>query len=147
MVGHNDVFTGADEIVGEALSAFVVIDNDFINVRESVDFLLRFFVERVAAVSDGMLVNNRDGEVDIVPEAVGMISERIDMLSTIIIELRFGMNLDELEAKSFGGELLRFWVGAVAATTNEILAAAERIALARIEIIARNFDALNALFF
>ena len=88
MIRHNDIFASANEVVGEAFSAFVVIDDDFIDVLNGVDFLLGFLIESVAAIGDGMLVNNRDSKVDIVPEAVGVISERINMLGAVVIKLR-----------------------------------------------------------
>ena len=88
MVRHDDMFTGTNEVIGEAFSTFVVIDDDFIDVFNGVDFLLGFLVEGVAAIGDGMLVNHRDSKVDIVPEAVGVISEWINMLSAVVIKLR-----------------------------------------------------------
>ena len=33
VIRHDDMFAGADEVVGEAFSAFVVVDDDFIDVR------------------------------------------------------------------------------------------------------------------
>ena len=85
MVGHNDMLASADKIVGETFGTFVVVDDDFIDVGESVDFLLRFGVESVAAISNGVLINYRDGEVDIVPETVGMIREWVNMFGAIVV--------------------------------------------------------------
>ncbi len=85
MIGHDDMFAGADEVVGEAFSAFVVVDDDFIDVCESVDFLLGFFVKSITAVCDSMFIDNRDGKVDIVPEAICMISEWVNMLSAVVV--------------------------------------------------------------
>ncbi len=85
MIRHDDVFTGTDEVVGEAFSAFVVVDDDFIDVCESVDFLLGFFVKSITAVCDSMFIDNRDGKVDIVPEAICMISEWVNMLSAVVV--------------------------------------------------------------
>lgn len=45
------------------------------------------------------------------------------------------MELDELEAKGVGGELLGFWVATVAGTGKEIFATDERVALATIFVI------------
>jgi hypothetical protein len=53
-----------------------------------IDFLLRFFVERVTAISDSMFIYNRDSEIDIVPETIGMVRKRIDVFSAIGVELR-----------------------------------------------------------
>ena len=88
------MFASADEIVGEAFCAFVVIDDDFVEVGEGVDFAVRCLVEGVWTVGDGMFVDNRDGEVEIVPETVGMIGKRIDVFGTVCVELRLGVELN-----------------------------------------------------
>ncbi len=87
VVRHNDMLAGADEVVGEALGALVIIDNDFVDIFKRVDFALRFFIESVAAISDGVLVDDRDSKVDVIPEAVSVISEWIDMFTTVGVEL------------------------------------------------------------
>ena len=123
VVRHNDMFASANKVVGEALGALVIIDNDFIDIFKRVDFALRFFIESVAAISDGVLVDDRDSKVDVIPEAVSVISERIDMFGTIVVELWQSMNLNELKAESVGSELLSFRIGAIATASKEIFAA------------------------
>ena len=123
MIGHDNMFASADEVISEAFRAFVVVDDDFVDVRKGVDFLLRCFIERFPTIGDSMFVNDRDSEVDIIPETVGVIGERIDVLGAVVVQLRFGMNLDKFEAEGFGGELLRFRIRAVTTTGKEVFAA------------------------
>ena len=79
------MFAGANEVIGEAFSAFVEVDFDFVEVGESFEFLIGFFVEGVWAVCDSMLVDDRYGEVEIVPKTIGVISEWVDMLGAVIV--------------------------------------------------------------
>lgn len=91
---HDDMFAGANEVASEAFGAFVVIDDDFVEVGEGFDFLIALFVEGAWTVGDGVLVDDRNGEVEVVPETVGVVGDGVDMLGAVRVELRLGMNLD-----------------------------------------------------
>ena len=41
-----------------------------------------------------MVVDDGDGEVEVVPETIGVICERVDVFGAIWIELRFGVELN-----------------------------------------------------
>jgi hypothetical protein len=64
-----------------------------------------------------MIVNDRYGEIDIVPETVGMICDRIDMFAPIGIQLWFCVKLNKLKTECVCSELLGFRVGTITATT------------------------------
>ena len=93
-IRHNDVLTGTDEIVSKAFSAFVKIDNDFIEIMKVFKLTIRLFVKGAWAVSDCLLINDRNGKVEIVPETIGMVSIRVNMWAAIRIELWLGVDLD-----------------------------------------------------
>ena len=39
-VGHNDMFAGADEVIGEAFGAFFEIDFDFVEIGEGFELFI-----------------------------------------------------------------------------------------------------------
>lgn len=65
-----------------------------------------FWGESVGAVGDEVGADDCEGEVDVVEEAIGPASDGVDGGLAIGVELRDGLELDELEAEGFGGELL-----------------------------------------
>lgn len=147
---HDDMLAGTDEVAGKAFGAFVVVDDDFVEVLDSFEFFVTLFIKSAWTVSNSMFVNDGDGEVEIVPEAVGMVGSGIDVDATISIELRIGVNLDELEAELVGNKSLCFGVGTVAATSEQVFSTTEAIALAGIEVVLGDevgFDALLFEFF
>ena len=93
-VGHDGAFAGADHIASETFGAFVEIDDDFVDVRESLKLFIGSFIEGHWAVSNGVVVNYSECEVEIVPEAIGVIGERINMLGAVFVELRLGVKLN-----------------------------------------------------
>ena len=93
---HDDVLAGADEIIRKTFSALVKVDGDFIKVCKWLDFAIGLFVERVWAVGDGVLVDDGNCEVKIIPKTVGVMSKWIDVLSAISVKLRLGVDLNEI---------------------------------------------------
>ena len=93
-IGHNDMLAGADEIISETFCALVVIDDDFIEIMKVFKLTIRLFVKGAWAVSDCLLINDRNGKVEIVPETIGMVSIRVNMWAAIRIELWLGVDLD-----------------------------------------------------
>ena len=128
-VGHNDMFAGADEVAGEAVGAFVEIDDDFVEIVEGLELSARGVVESLWAVSDGVLVDDRESKIEIIPEAVGVVGERVDVLGAVGVELRFGMELNQSKAEGFGSKSLSGRVGTIARAGEKIFAATERVAL------------------
>ena len=84
-VRHNGVFAGADHITGKTLGAFVVIDDDFVEVFDVFEFLARFVIESFRAVGDCVLVDDCESKIEVIPEAVGMVCERIDVVSAVVV--------------------------------------------------------------
>ena len=70
------MLAGTDEVAGKAFGAFVVVDDDFVEVLNSFELFVTLFIKSAWTVSDSMFVNDGDGEVEIVPEAVGMVGSR-----------------------------------------------------------------------
>ena len=144
------MLAGTDEVAGKAFGAFVVVDDDFVEVLDSFELFVALFIESAWTVSNSMFVNDGDGEVEIVPEAVGMVGSGIDVDATISIELRIGVNLDELEAELVSNKSLCFGVGTVATTSEQVFSTTEVIALAGLEVVLGDevgFDALLFEFF
>lgn len=121
--GHNDCFAGADQITGEAFGALGWVDENLVDIRNRLEFSARSFVESLWAISNRMLVDNAEREVEIVEEAVGMIGFWINKLAAVRISLWFGMELNKFEAESFGGELLRFRIRAIAGAGKQVFVA------------------------
>ena len=94
LVGHDGAFAGADHVASKALSAFIEVNDDFVDVSESLKLFVGNFVESHWAISDCVVVDDGDGEVDVVPEAIGVVGKWIDMLGTVGVELRLGVKLN-----------------------------------------------------
>ena len=84
-VGHNGAFAGADHIAGKAFGAFVKIDENFVEVGEGFELFVGSFVEGHWTIGDGVVVDNGEGEVEIVPETVGVVGDWVDMLSAVVV--------------------------------------------------------------
>ena len=69
-----------------------------------------------------MFVDDGDGKIEIVPEAVGVLRDGVDMRCAVRIELRASVELNEVEAESLGGELLSGIVGTVTLSSESVMA-------------------------
>ena len=79
--------------------------------------MIGLFVECIWAIGDGMFVDDGNGEVEVIPETIGVVGEWINVFGAIFIKLWLGMNLNKFEAESFGGELLGFGIRTITTTT------------------------------
>jgi hypothetical protein len=100
--GHDDGFAGADEVAGEAFDTLGWVDENLVDICNSLEFGARSFVESLWAVSNRMLVNNTEREVEIVEEAVA--AARENAASNGLTNCRFLAGdvlrvLDELTAR------------------------------------------------
>lgn len=113
MGGHDDGLAGADEVAGETFDGFGFVDEDFVE-REGVELGARRFVKGFGAVGDGVVVDDGEGEVEVVKKGVGVAGGRIEYGLTGTVELGDGVELDEFEIEGVGYELLGGSVGAIA---------------------------------
>lgn len=147
---HDDMLAGTDEVAGKAFGAFVVVDDDFVEVLDGFELFVALFVKGAWTVSNSMLIDDGNGEIEIIPETVSVVGSGIDVDTTIGIELRIGVNLNEFEAELVGDKSLCFGVGTVATTSEQVFSTTEAIALAGIEVVLGDevgFDALLFEFF
>ena len=121
--GHDDGFAGADEIAGEAFDTLGWVDEDFVEVGNRFEFGAGDFVEGVWAVGDSVFVDDAEGEIEIIEEAVGVVGFWVDEFAAVRVGFRLGVELNEIESEGLGDELLSFWIGAVAGASEKIIAA------------------------
>ena len=110
------------------MSSFVKRDGDF-GHGEVLEFFLRLCGESFGAISNEVGADDGEGEVDIVKEAVRPSGGGVGNRLAVRVESGNSLKLDEIKTELVGGELLGLWVGAVLATSEEVVVADERIPL------------------
>ena len=88
------MLAGADKIAGEAFGAFVEVDKDFVEVSDGFNLGVRGCVERVWAIGDSVIVDDGERKVKVIPKAVGVVRDGVNVGSAVGIELGFGVELD-----------------------------------------------------
>ena len=107
---------------------------------------LRSLVKGFWTICDSVFVDNGKGEVEIIKEGVGVMSDGVDVGFLVAVELGDGVELDEFKIEKSGGKGLGRRIRAITATTKEVASAGEAVALSRKEVVVRDERSSDALF-